>query len=61
MLRRVEVAVTAKVIADMRSSSSALNTSRVTIVGSMRIIAVKGCPGSSLEGIPFVVSSLVSR
>lgn len=55
--RRVEVAVTAKFIADMRSSSSMLNTSRVTMVGSTRIIATKG---SSLGGIAFVVSSLVS-
>jgi len=54
--RRVEVAVTAKSIADMRLSRSMLNTSRVTMVGSMRIIPTKG---SSFVGIAFVVSSLV--
>ena len=46
--RREDVAATAKSMADMRSSSSELNTSRVTIVASIRTMAANVEGGISL-------------
>ena len=48
MSRREDVAATAKSMADMRSSSSELNTSRVTIVASIRTMAANVEGGISL-------------